>query len=113
MRHVFLPGAIVARSLGMVAAATVARLVTASGLALRAAPSLLCASFCPVDITAIAAGADQHLDVAARTEIEARACQSLIGIATETWTNPAMGEIVSPHSCSARCGARRRCKLAR
>jgi hypothetical protein len=109
----FLPRAIFARSLGMVAATTVTRLITSSGLALRIAPRLLGTFSCAVNVATVATGADQYLVLAARTEKEARACQSLIGVATETWTNPLMGEIIPRHSCSARCGARRRCKLAR
>jgi hypothetical protein len=113
MRHFLLPRAIVARSLGMVAAATVGRLVTASGLALRVVPCLFGTVACAINVAAIAAGADDHLYAAARAEIEARARQTLIGVVTETWTKPPMGEIIPRHSCSARCGARRRCKLAR
>src|SRR5262249_20040001 len=97
---------------GLVAAPPWARLCTASGLALRAAPCLFGTSFFAVNIPTVAAGADQHLNVAARTKIEARVCQSLVGVATETWTNPLTGEIIPRHACSARCGARRRCQLA-
>jgi hypothetical protein len=107
MRHFFLLRTILAGSLGMVAATTVTRLVTAPGFALRAAPCPLCASSRAVDVATIATGADQNLDTAAHTKIEARACQSLIGVATETWTRPLTGEIIPRHSCLARCGARR------
>jgi hypothetical protein len=113
MRHVFLPRTIVARSLGMVEPTSVARLVALAGGALRAAPCLFGASSRTVDVATVATAADQHLNLAARAKIEARARQSLIGFATETWTKPPTGEILPRHSCSARCGARRRCKLAR
>jgi len=84
MRHFLLPRAIVARSLGMVAATTVTRLVTASGFALRVAPGLLGTFWCAVDLPAIATGADQDLLLAARTEIEAGGCISLFSFVTET-----------------------------
>jgi hypothetical protein len=84
MRHFLLPRAIVARSLGMVAATTVTRLVTASGLALRIAPRLLGTFSRAVDLTAIATGADQYLDTAARTKIEAGGCMSLFSFVTAT-----------------------------
>ena len=49
-----------------------------------------------VDIAAVATRADEYLEPAACAQEQACAC-----------TNPTAGEILPPHSCSARCGARR------
>jgi len=57
MRHFFLR-AIFAGSLGMIATATVGRLIAFAGFALRAAPDHLGAFSRTVDIAAVAAGAD-------------------------------------------------------
>jgi len=83
MRHFFLR-AILAGSLGMIATATVGRLIAFAGFALRAASDHLGAFSRTVDVAAVATGADQHLSLAACAEIEARRCIGLLGFATET-----------------------------
>ena len=67
MRHFFLR-AIFAGSLGMIATATVGRLIAFAGFALRAASDHLGAFSRTVDVAAVATGADQHLNPAASTE---------------------------------------------
>ena len=100
MRHfllVLLPGTIAPSTLGMLAATAVARLIAPPGSALFAAPVLRGAVSLTVDVAAIAAGADQHLDAASRAQIEARASICLF---TQAWTNCATGEILPRHTCS-------------
>lgn len=67
----------------MVAATIECILITLAGSTLLAAPGLLGAASRTVDVAAIAAGADQHLVAAARTEIEARSCMRLFSLSTE------------------------------
>jgi hypothetical protein len=99
MRHFFLPRAITSGSLGMFAAATQAQLVALPGGALRIAPGHLGTIPRAVDIAAVAAGTDEHLDAAARAEEEARGCISLLGFLTQTWTQRATSGILPRHTC--------------
>jgi hypothetical protein len=59
----------------------------------------------------VAAGADQHLRAAARAQKKPPSCIPLLGLVTQTWTKRATGGILPRHTCSARCGARRRYEL--
>jgi hypothetical protein len=68
--------------------------------ALSGAARLCAAPSLTVDVAAIAAGADQHLDAASCAQIEARGRFRLLGVSTDAWTNRAMGEILPRHACS-------------
>jgi len=105
MRHFLLPRPIAPGPRRMLEAATTARLITATGQALRDPPSLSGAALRTINIAAITTATDQHLGLAKGTEKEAR--RDGVGLSTVTWTNGATGEILPPHTCSARCGARR------
>ena len=100
MRHFVLPCAVAPGPRGMVAATTYAALITLSGGALSGATRLCGAPSLTVDVAAIAAGADQYLDAASCTQIEARGRFRLLGVSTDAWTNRAMGEILPRHTCS-------------
>jgi len=96
MRHFLLSCAIAARPRSVLQATAPARLVTALGCALRNAPRFASATLATVNIAAVATRADEYLEPAACAQEQACAC-----------TNPTAGEILPPHSCSARCEARR------
>ena len=102
MRHfllVLLPGTIAPRTLGMLAATAVARLIAPPGSALFAAPVLRGAAALTVDIAAVAARADQHLHEAACTEIQARRCMRLFTVVAQTWTRALTGGILPRQTC--------------
>jgi hypothetical protein len=67
MRHVIFARSVAACSRRMIDAAVMARLVTATGFALRAPARFLSAAFGAIDMAAIAMAADQDLDPAALT----------------------------------------------
>ena len=108
MRHFLLPSAIGALARGMVAATTEAQLIASPSGALLGAPGLLGTPSLTVDVAAVAAGADQHLSAAASAQKKSPSCMCFFGFVTQTWTKIAMGGILPRHTCSARCGARRR-----
>src|SRR5258707_1800395 len=108
MRHILLPCPIATGTQRMDDATAVARLVPLSGRALPLAPRQSGTAAGTIDLAAIAAAADEHLRAATGTQKETGwVCVRPVGL--QTWTRPATSEILSPHSCSARCGAWRRC----
>src|ERR1700686_1110117 len=108
MRHILLPRSIATGTQRMDDAAVVARLVALSGRALPLAPGQSGTAVGTIDLAAIAAAADEHLSVATGTQKETgRRCVRPFGL--RTCTKSAASEILPPHSCSARCGAWRRC----
>jgi hypothetical protein len=78
---------------------------------LRLASRPLSAILLAVDVAAVATGADQHLRAAAGAQKKPPSCIPLLGLVTQTWTKRATGGILPRHTCSARCGARRRYEL--
>lgn len=113
MRHFILPCAISTGALRMFAATPMTCLVASARFALRLASGPLGAILLAVDVAAVAAGADQHLRAAAGAQKKPPRCISLLGLVTQTWTKRATGGILPRHTCSARCGARRRYELAK
>ena len=113
MRHFFLASTVVLGPCSMVAATIEGILIAPTGIALFGAPGLLGASSVTVDVPAIAAGADQHLSAAAGAQKKSPSCIALLGLVTQTWTKRTTGGILPRHTCSARCGARRRYDFAR
>ena len=105
------PGTIAPVAIGTIEATARGRLIALRGCAPFAAPALLGTALLTVDVAAIAARADQHLDAAARAEVHAHGCICLFTFVTQTWTKVPAGGIVPRHTCSARCGARRRNEL--
>jgi hypothetical protein len=102
MRHfllVLLPETIAPCTLGVFAATAVARLIAPPGSALLAASILGGAALLTVDVAAIATWADQHLDEAARAEVQARNCICLFGFLAQTWTGATPGGILPRHAC--------------
>ena len=61
-----------------------------------------------INLAAIAAATDQHLSTATDTQKET-GWRSVRAVGLRTWTKSTTSEILPPHSCSARCGAWRRC----
>ena len=110
MRHILLPRPIATGTQGMSDAAAAACLVAPSGRALPFAPRQSGTATSTIDLTAIAAAADEHLGTATVTQKESRRrCVRALG--PRTWTTSAMLGIMPRHACSARCGARRRSGL--
>src|SRR5258708_34364316 len=104
MRHILLARSLGTGTQGMSAAAAVARLVPPSGRALPLAPRQSGTAAGTIDLAAIAAAADEHLRAATGTQKETGwVCVRPVGL--QTWTRPATSELLSPHSCSARCVA--------
>src|ERR1700692_1329338 len=108
MRHILLPRSIATGTQRMDDAAAAARLVTLPGRALPLAPRQPGTAVGTIDLAAIAAAADEHLSVATGAQKET-GWRSVRTLGPRTWTNSATSEILPPHSCSARCGAWRRC----
>jgi hypothetical protein len=100
MRHFFLPCAIASGALGMSAAAAQAQLITPCSGALRVAPGQRGTILCAIDVAAIAARTDEHLDAAARAKEEARGCICLLSCVTQTWTRRTTGGILPRHACT-------------
>src|SRR6266478_2394573 len=111
MRHILLPRPIAIGTQRMGNATTAARLVALSGLAQPLAPGDLGTAAGTIDLAAIAAAADEHLSAATGTQKETAwvGVRAFGRVGFRTWTKSATSEILSPHSCSARCGAWRRC----
>src|SRR5215467_5024303 len=112
MRHFLSPRTIAPGTRGMIVSTARGRLVALPGFALFVAPALLGAASLTVDVAAIAARTDQDLDAAAGTELQTRGCICLFAFVTQTWTKAPTDGILPRHRASARCGARRRNKLA-
>ena len=108
MRHILLPRPIATGTERMGNATAAARLVALSGRALPLAPGDLGTAAGTIDLAAIAAAADQHLSTATDTQKET-GWRSVRAVGLRTWTKSTTSEIMPPHSCSARCGAWRRC----
>ena len=110
MRHVLLLGAPAAGPPRMGQAAAAARLVAPAGGALGVMSGLLRTAAGTVNLAAVAAAADEHLNLAADTyEQPGRRFHRLAP--ARAWTTSAMSGILPRHACSARCGARRRSGL--
>jgi hypothetical protein len=112
MRHVLLLGAITAGTHRMGQATAAARLVASAGGALAMATGLPRAAPRTIDLAAVAAAADQHLSLAADTQEQPAGRLGSLRL-VRTWTTSVMGGILPPHTCSARCGARRRSQTSR
>ena len=108
MRHILLPRPMATGTERMGNATAVARLVALSGRALPLAPGDLGTAVGTIDLAAIAAATDQHLNAATDTQKET-GWRSVRAVGLQTWTKSTTSEIMPPHSCSARCGAWRRC----
>jgi hypothetical protein len=114
MRHFLLPRPPAAHPGGVHPAATMARLVAPPGLLDRPSPSLPGAGASAVDLTAVAATAND--DLVAASGAQEQAARSRLGlpcVAEQAWTNAIVGRIVLLHACPARCGARRRCRTCK
>jgi len=93
----------------MIDAAVTARLVTATGLALRASARFPGAAFGAINMAAIAMAADQYLDPAAVTQKQPRRRSIGLGVAIPTrirslrlmpWTQSLPGAMMPLPSCS-------------
>jgi len=109
MRHVIFAHPVAACPRRMVDAAAAARLVTPTGVALRASARFPSAAVGAVHVTAIAMAADKHLDPAALAQEQPRRRSISFSVAIAArmrgrrlvpWTQSLPGAMVSLHSCS-------------
>jgi hypothetical protein len=109
MRHVIFAHPVAACARRMIDAAVTARLVTATGFALRLSTRLLSAALDAVHVAAITMAADQHLDPAALTQEQPRrhSIGSVVAIAARMrgrrlmpWTQSRPGAMMPLHACS-------------
>jgi hypothetical protein len=90
----------------MIEAAATARLVTATGVALRASARFPSTIFDAVNVAAIAMAADQHLEPAALAQEQPRrrstglVAARMRGSRLVPWTQSLPGAMVPLHSCS-------------
>src|SRR6516225_9973611 len=106
MRHVVLPGAPATGPYRMGQAPAAARLVAPTGGTLGVISGLLRTAAGTIDLTTVAAAANKHLRSTTDTH-EQPSRRHRRGPA-HAWTPIAMLGIMPRHTCSARCGARRR-----
>ena len=111
MRHVLL-GAPAAGTRRMVHPTAAACLIAPPGGALGMMSSLLRAPGSAVNLAAVAAAADEHLNPAPSAQEQPRRSFHRIGC-VPAWTASATGGILPRHACSAPCGARRRTRTWR
>src|SRR5215813_1721160 len=106
MRHVLLPRAPTTGPRRMRQATATAGLVAPTGGTLGVRAGLLCTAAGAIDLTVVAAAANQHLHLTADTHEQPGRRWLAV-----TWTTSALPEIMPRHACVARCGARRRSGL--
>jgi hypothetical protein len=111
MRHVLL-GAPAAGTRRMVHPTAAACLVAPPGGALGMMSSFLRAPASTVNLAAVAAAADEHLNPAPCAQEQPRRSFHRIGCGP-AWTASATGGILPRHACSAPCRARRRTRTWR
>jgi hypothetical protein len=89
-------------------------LVTLSGVAQRVMPRFLGTAPDTVDLTVIAAAADDHAGATVRAQEQPSRCRLALGRGAQNrWTNATIAGILTLHACPARCGARRRVQTAK
>ena len=99
------PAPVAAGAQGVSEAAASTCLIARARGALSLTPRLLRATAGAIDLAAVAAAADQHPLTAAGAQKKPGGRRHCFGAAGRTWTKPAMGGILPPHACLARCGA--------
>ena len=109
MRHFFAARPVAALSRSMAAAPRWAILVALSGALDAAAPGVPGTVFGTINLAAVAAAADQHLEPTSGAHIEPGGHHAgIVASADIMWTSATIVTILDPHACPARCGARRR-----
>jgi len=108
MRHFILPGAISRHPLRMLAPTVRRPLITPTSLPLFDAPRCPGAAGRAINLAAITVAADESQSVTTHAEKETRRRVRRSIECDETWTRIAWNGRMPPHSCPARCRARRR-----
>jgi len=106
MRHIVLPGAPATGPYRMGQAPAAARLVAPTGGTLGVISGLLRTAAGTIDLTTVAAAANKHLR--STTDTHEQPSRRHRREPAHAWTPIAMLGIMPRHTCSARCGARRR-----
>jgi hypothetical protein len=106
MRHVVLPGAPATGPYRMGQAPAAARLVAPTGGTLGVISGLLRTAAGTIDLTTVAAAANKHLR--STTDTHEQPSRRHRREPAHAWTPIATLGIMPRHTCSARCGARRR-----
>lgn len=113
VRHYFVPDPISAAAGCMSEAAVPARLITSGDIPTACGTGNTSAAFGAINLPAIATSADQHLCPTTLAEEEASAIILIrLAAAAMTWTRSPVCAIMTRHSCSARCRARRQVEPA-
>ena len=80
-------------------------LIAPSRASQRVTPRFLSAALSAVDLTTVAAAADDHLAATGRAQEQPGGCGfTLMGGAQNRWTNATIAGILTLHACPARCG---------
>ena len=109
MRHFLATRPIATRPHSMGEPPPTAALVAPSGRTLRLVAGAISAIIGAVDLTAIAAAADQRLAAASRAHKQpSRRAITAVRPANIPWTNATLAAILASHACPAPCPARRR-----
>src|SRR5215467_1746537 len=98
MRHVLLSRAIATTTCRMGQATAPARLIAPAGFTLPSPPRGQRTAVGTVHLAPVTAATDQHLSPATTTQEKPRRRSIRLG---QTWTKPAMGGILPPHSCTS------------
>ncbi len=113
VRHYFVPGPISAAAGCMSEAAVPARLITPGDIPTARGTGNASAASGAINLPAVTTSADQHLRPTTFAEKEASGIMFIRpSAAAMTWTRGPVCAIITRHSCSARCRARRRVELA-
>gem|GEM_PF-6008381 len=113
VRHHFAASPISAAAGRMGETAIPARLIPPGNIPTALGTGDTRATFSTINLPAVAASADQHLAPTTLAQKEASGIMLICSMAVVmTWTRSPICAIITRHSCSARCRARRRVDLA-
>src|SRR3954451_12297123 len=109
MRHFLAARPVAARPHSMGEPSPPAALIAPAGRTLRVVAGTISAIAGAIDLTAIAAAADQRLAATAHAHKQpGRRGVTAVGSANIPWTNATSAAILASHACPAPCAARRR-----
>src|ERR1700727_1609715 len=109
MRHFLAARPVATRPHSMGEPSPSAALIAPAGRTLRVVPGTISAIAGAIDLTAIAAAADQRLAATPHANKQpGRHAITAVGSTNIPWTNATLAAILASHACPAPCAARRR-----